>query len=101
MGVAEQSGQVEVESYVVRLRERGQMTVPRQVRERLAVDDGDVVRLVRVGDAYLLTPRSQRVPALADRIAELMEREGVSLSDLLAGLAEERRAIEAERRPDA
>jgi len=97
----ERTVHVETESYFVRLRERGQMTVPRQVRERLAVEEGDVVRIVRVGDVYLLTPRLLRVPALADRIADLMEREGVSLSDLLAGLGEERRAIVAEQRPHA
>lgn len=85
------------ESYVVRLRGRGQMTVPRRVREHLAVTEGDVVRLVRVGDAYVLTPRDLRVPELADRIANLMSREGVTLADLLAGLEDERQRIEADR----
>ena len=89
------------ERYLVRLRERGQITVPREVREQLAVTEGDVVNLVRVGDVYVLTPRTLRAPALADRIADLMEREGVSLADLLTGLDEERRAIEAERRAGA
>mgnify|MGYP001045608723 CR=1 FL=1 len=88
-------------TYAVRMRERGQMTVPHQVREDLDVDSGDVVWLVRVGDGYLLTPRDLRVTGLADRFADLMDREGVTLADLLTGLADERRAIEAERHPDA
>jgi AbrB family looped-hinge helix DNA binding protein len=89
------------ESYLIRLRERGQITVPREVREQLAVAEGDVVNLVRVGDVYVLSPHPLRVPVLADRIADLMEREAVSLADLLAGLDEERRAIEAKRRAGA
>ena len=93
--------QLAAESYVIRLRERGQITVPREVREQLAVAEGDVITLVRAGEAYFLTPRTLRVPQLADRIADMMDREGVSLADLLAGLDEERRAIAAERRGGA
>lgn len=86
------------ESYAIRLRERGQITVPREVREQMDVAEGDWVNLVRIGEVYVLSPRALRVPHLADRIADLMEREGVSLADLLTGLDDERRAIEAERR---
>jgi len=85
------------EVYDIRLRQRGQITVPREVRDRLDVNEGDTLTLVRVGSILLLTPKRPVVPVLADRIVELMEREGVTLADLLLGLEEERAAIYQER----
>lgn len=61
------------------------------------VNEGDTLTLVRVGSILLLTPKRPVVPALADRIVELMEQDGVALADLLLGLEEERAAIYQER----
>lgn len=85
------------EVYDVRLRQRGQITVPREVRDRLNMNEGDTLTLVQVGSALILTPKRPVVPLLADRIVELMEKDGVTLADLLLGLEEERAAIYQER----
>ena len=84
-------------TYDVRLRQRGQITVPREVRDRLNIDEGDTLTLIQVGSTLLLTPKQPVVPLLADRIVELMEEKGVTLADLLIGLEEERAAIYEER----
>lgn len=86
---------VVVTRHPVRLRERGQLTVPQQFRERLALQEGDIVDFVQIGDTLVLTPRTLRVPAVADRFTDLMDEAGVTLADLLSGLAEDR------HRPDA
>jgi AbrB family looped-hinge helix DNA binding protein len=83
--------------YNVRLRQRGQITMPREVRDRLNVSEGDTLTLVQMGSILLLTPERPVVPLLADRIVELMETQGVTLADLLIGLEEERAAIYQER----
>lgn len=85
------------EVYDVRLRQRGQITMPREVRDRLNVNEGDTLTLVQVGSVLILTPKRSVVPVLADRIVELMEKDGVTLADLLLGLEEERAAIYQER----
>jgi antitoxin PrlF len=85
------------EVYDVRLRQRGQITVPREVRDRLNVNEGDTLSLVQVGSVLILAPKRPVVPVLADRIVELMEKDGVTLADLLLGLEEERAAIYQER----
>jgi AbrB family looped-hinge helix DNA binding protein len=86
------------EVYDVRLRQRGQITMPREVRDRLNVNEGDTLTLVQVGSTLILTPKRPVVPVLADQFVELMEKEGVTLADLLLGLEEERAAIYQERR---
>jgi len=91
----------ETQIYTIRLRERGQLTIPRNVRENLKTAAGDMLTLVQIGELMMLTPRRPRVPELAEQFTVEMENEGVSLADLLSGLAEEREAIYYERHQDA
>lgn len=89
----------EVKTYTVRLRERGQLTLPQPVRESLAEDAGnlDWMTLVQIEDMLILTPKKLYVSELAKQISAEMERTGITLADLLEGLAEEREAIWRER----
>lgn len=87
----------QITSRAVRLRERGQVTIPRSVREALELADGDMLSLVQIGEVIMLSSRQPLVPVLADKIAGLMEEEGISLAELLSGLRDERGALLHER----
>ncbi len=78
------------QSYTVRLRERGQVTIPQEIREELAAQEGDMLTLVRINDLIFLTPRQPRVAALTERFTAEMEKANISLAELLQGLTEER-----------
>jgi bifunctional DNA-binding transcriptional regulator/antitoxin component of YhaV-PrlF toxin-antitoxin module len=84
-------------TYTVRLRERGQLTLPQTVRRDLAVDDGDILELVQMDDLVWLFPRRALLPKLSKEFTALMEAESVSMADLLQGLEEQRKAIARER----
>ena len=79
-----------IESYPVRLRSRGQITVPQRIREQLNVEDGDMLNLVQVGDVTVLVPFQPQIPRLVDRIVAKMAESNVTLADLLTGLEIER-----------
>ena len=96
-----QETDVEVREFPLRLKEGGEITVPQVVQDKLNVTEGDVLTLLQVGDLVLLTPKPLQVPQLADKIVAIMEGEGVSLTDLLEGIQEERRAIWQEHQQDA
>ncbi len=81
----------------LRLRERGQVTIPQPVRKKLATSVGDILNLVQVGDIFLLAPRKPHAIPLARQFTAIMEEEGVSLAYLLEGLAEERRLSQQEQ----
>ena len=51
------------QTYTVRLRDRGQLTIPRDVRDKLMAEEGDVFTLLQIDDLMLLTRRQPRVPA--------------------------------------
>jgi AbrB family looped-hinge helix DNA binding protein len=92
---------IDVKTYPIRLRNRGQITVPQSIRESLDLDEGDMLTLIQVNDLILMTPKQPQIPNLADKIASLMDEQGINLTDLLIGLDEERLSIETERQQDA
>lgn len=87
----------DTKTYTVRLRDRGQVTIPKSVREQLPAAEGDILTLLQIDDLLILAPQELRVPALQGRFREEMDEAGVSLADLLEGLAAEREAIYRER----
>jgi bifunctional DNA-binding transcriptional regulator/antitoxin component of YhaV-PrlF toxin-antitoxin module len=80
-------------TYAVRLRERGQLTLPQAVRRDLAVDKGDVLTLVQIDDLAVLTRRSTLLPRLSGEFTAIMKEHGISLADLLQGLEQEREQL--------
>lgn len=87
-------------TYTVRLRERGQLTLPQAVRRRLAVEEGDILTLVQIDDLAILTRHPSLLPKLSQEFTAIMKEEGVSLADLLQGLEETREQIWRERQAD-
>jgi AbrB family looped-hinge helix DNA binding protein len=88
---------ITAQTYTVRLRERGQVTIPQEVRDKMAAREGEMLTLVQIDDLVLLTPRQMRMSALTEAFTAEMEKGHVSLADLLQGLAEERAAIYQEQ----
>ena len=84
-------------TYTVRLRGKGQVTIPKPVRNQLSATEGDVLTLFQFDDLLVLTPQELRVPGLQARFQAEMDEAGVSLAELLEGLAAEREAMHRER----
>lgn len=85
------------EPFTVQVRSRGQLTIPQTVRQSLSIREGDALTLVQIGDAILLSPRQLRGPELGDKFVELMQDEGVTLTDLLEDLPKIRQELYEER----
>ena len=79
-----------VKTYPITIRQRGQLTLPQPMREQWAAEKGDVITLVQFDEFAVLAPTTLKTPALAKQFSQLMDEEGLSLADLLEGLAEER-----------
>ena len=88
---------ITLQTYPVRLRGGGQITIPQAIRERLAFNDGDFLVMVEVDGMVFLAPKPLQAPRLADRLADMMDEAGATLADLLQGIEGERIAIWQER----
>lgn len=82
--------------YRSHIRERGQLTIPKEVREEGALCDGEAVTIIPVGDSILVTPKKMGLEEARREIRKIMKNAGVSLEDLLEGLEEERTKLAEE-----
>jgi bifunctional DNA-binding transcriptional regulator/antitoxin component of YhaV-PrlF toxin-antitoxin module len=75
----------------VKLWGRGQLTIPKELREVLKLDDAAVLNVFVVGRCLILTPKRLLRASLAKDVERAMKAKGLSLQDLLRTLKEERR----------
>jgi bifunctional DNA-binding transcriptional regulator/antitoxin component of YhaV-PrlF toxin-antitoxin module len=81
----------------VKVRGRGQLTIPASIRKDLRLDDDADLTVVKVGDVLLLTPRKLIGDSVAKKAARAMKQAGVKLDDLLADLSKQRERYTSER----
>ena len=75
---------------MVRVARRGVVTLPKPIREKYHLHEGDVLTLIDLDGVLLLSPRESRIDALADRIREELETRGETLESMLRTLRQER-----------
>lgn len=81
----------------VKVRGRGQLTIPASLRKDLDLDDDAELTVVKIGDVLLLTPRKLIGDTVARKAARAMKQAGVKLDDLLADLSKQRARYNRER----
>lgn len=75
----------------IQIRRKGLITLPVAIRRQYDLSEGDVFALVDLGDGcLLLTPQVSQLAGLGDRVARLVEDEGVTTEEMLEALEEER-----------
>lgn len=89
------------ESRSVRIRDRGVLTLPKSLRDKYDLGEGDALYLVDAGGAFVLTPMKPMVPSLSQKIEEIREETGLSAEELLEGLDEQRVALIRDRYGEA
>ncbi len=87
----------DIRSYSAQVRQRGQLTIPRKLRESLRIEDGDTLTFMPMGETLVLVPRRLRATELIDRLATMLEDSDQSLADLLIDLPRIREALYNER----
>ena len=81
---------------LVRIQEKGQVTLPSEVRKRLGLKKGDLVAVVETPEGVLITPQEVLSVKAMDRIGDALREKGLSLDDLIESGREERAAIVSE-----
>ena len=67
------------------------ITLPVELRSRYGLDEGDVFAVEDLRDGtILLVPRVSQAVRLGDRVAKMMEGEGICIEEILEALEEER-----------
>ncbi|MBE3125092.1 MAG: hypothetical protein IMZ54_02705 [Acidobacteria bacterium] len=69
------------------------MTIPKKVREKGTLYDGEAVSIIPIGDSILVTPRKLELDEARLQLGRIMKASGVTLEELIEGLEDERRAL--------
>jgi bifunctional DNA-binding transcriptional regulator/antitoxin component of YhaV-PrlF toxin-antitoxin module len=70
--------------------QRGVLTLPKSLRDSYKLKSGDVVTVIDLGGAFVISPRRSEVDRLADEIGSALAARGESLESMLTTLREER-----------
>lgn len=71
---------------VTRMREKGQVTIPANIRKSLRLSKDSIMSVVKVGDGILLTPKPSVYEAAQARFINAAQEKGITLDDLLKDL---------------
>ena len=76
--------------YLAEVKSRGQLTIPKRVREAGHLEEGQSVSIIPIGDSLLVTPKTLKLEDARRELRRIMRVSGISLEALLDGLSEER-----------
>jgi len=81
---------------VVKLRERGQLTIPHEYRKELGLSKEDMLNVLKIGDVLILVPRQLVGDVISRKIESAMKKKGLTLDNLLKNLEEQRKRYSKE-----
>jgi len=75
------------------IKARGQLTIPKKIRVMGHLDQGQVVSIIPIGDAVIITPKRLALDEARRELRRLVKAAGISEQDLLQGLQEVREEV--------
>jgi antitoxin PrlF len=69
---------------LVRVQEKGQVTIPTEIRKKLGLKRGDLVAVMETPDGVFITPQQVVAAKALDRIGDILKEQGLSLEELIA-----------------
>jgi AbrB family looped-hinge helix DNA binding protein len=77
-------------STLVRVQEKGQVTLPARIRKQLGIQKGDLVSVTETSDGVLITPQKVIALRALDEIGRALREQGVTLEEWIESGREER-----------
>ena len=75
------------------IKARGQLTIPKKIREMSHLEEGSFVSIVPVGDSLVITPRRIELDEARRQVRKLLKASGLTVGELVEGLKEEREEL--------
>ena len=70
-------------SQIVRVQEKGQVTIPLEIRQKLGLKKGDLVTFVETEQGIVIKPAEVIVSEALDEIGLALKEKGISLEELI------------------
>lgn len=82
--------------YVVQIRKKGQITLPKDIRKVFDLEEGEEVVLMPVGESIIFTKRHYAIEEIRKKVSRLLKSAGISPEETLKTLKEEREVFSKE-----
>jgi AbrB family looped-hinge helix DNA binding protein len=69
---------------LVRMQEKGQGTIPTEIRKKLGLKRGDLVAVMETPDGVFITPQQVLATKALDRIGDILKEKVLSVDELIA-----------------
>jgi AbrB family looped-hinge helix DNA binding protein len=69
---------------LVRIQEKGQVTIPTKIRKKLGLKRGDLVAVMETPEGVFITPQQVVATKALDRIGDVLKEQGLSVDELIA-----------------
>jgi AbrB family looped-hinge helix DNA binding protein len=77
--------------FQVQVVRRGIITLPKELRNKGNIEEGDILTLIDLGDGvFIISPQRSRVEGIANKLAKEWRDSGESLESMLSTLREVR-----------
>jgi antitoxin PrlF len=73
-----------IDRKLVRIQEKGQVTIPQEIRKKLGLKRGDLVAVVETPEGVYITPQQVVATKALDSIGDILKEKGLSLEELIA-----------------
>ena len=79
-----------MKSATAEMKSRGQLTIPKKIREMIHLEEGQTVSIIPIGDSVIVSPKRLELDEARREIRRIAKQAGCSLDELIASLREER-----------
>ena len=82
-----------IKPYIGEIKSRGQLTIPKKIREMSHLEEGQAVSIIPVGDSIIITTKRLVLDEARRELRKILKASGLSPEDLIAGINEEREKL--------
>ena len=86
-----------IKSVTAEIKARGQLTIPKKIREASHLEEGEEVSIIPAGDSIIITPKRLELNEARRQLRKILKSSGLSADELLKGLKQESETLYAER----
>jgi antitoxin PrlF len=69
---------------LVRIQEKGQVTIPTEIRKKLGLKQGDLVAVMETPEGVFIMPQQVVATKALDKIGDILKGQSLSLEELIA-----------------
>jgi antitoxin PrlF len=69
---------------LVRMQEKGQVTIPQEIRKKLGLKRGDLVAVMETPEGIFITPQQVLATKALDSIGDILKEQGLSLAEVIS-----------------